>query len=83
MKFNKMKILPLVAKLGDYLKEAFDHYVNMKASGVEVDADMLAIYISDKMKDWTPKFNGKELLDPETRDATARFVAGIAFNLAK
>ena len=83
MSFNKMKMLPLVAKLGEYLKDAFDHYVEMKAKGVEVDADTVAVFMAEHMKSWDPKISGKQLLDPETRKAACRFVAGVATNLAK
>jgi hypothetical protein len=83
MSFNKMKMLPLVAKLGEYLKEAFDHYVEMKAAGVEVDADTVAAFMAEQMKSWEPKISGKDLLDSDTRKAACRFVAGVATNLAK
>lgn len=83
MSFNKMKMLPLVAKLGEYLNKAFDHYVEMKAKGIEVDADAVAAFMADQMKSWDPKMNDKSLLDPETRKAACRFVAGVATNLAK
>jgi hypothetical protein len=83
MKFNKMKMLPLVAKLGEYLNKAFDHYVQMKANGVEVDADTLAAFMADQMTSWDPELSGKKLLDPTTRKAVCRFVAGVAINIAK
>ena len=83
MGFNKMKMLPLVAKLGEYLKEAFDHCVEMEAKGIKIDPDTVSIFMSDQMKGWNPKLNGKELLDPDTRKAACRFVAGVAFNLSK
>ncbi len=83
MKFNKMKMLPLVAKLGEYLNKAFDHYVEMQANGVEIDADTLATFMADQMESWDPAISGKKLLDPTTRKAACRFVAGVAFNLAK
>ena len=83
MSFNKMKMLPLVAKLGEYLKEAFDHYVEMKAKGIEVNADTVSAFMAEQMKSWDPQINNKTLLDPETRKAACRFVAGVATNLAK
>lgn len=82
MKFNKAKLLPLVIKLGDYLKQGFDHYVELKASGVEVDPDLIAAFISAKMDDWSPQINGKDILDPDTKEAAVRFVSGVAFNMA-
>jgi len=82
MKFNKAKLLPLVIKLGDYLKQGFDHYVELKASGVEVDPDLISAFISTKMEDWSPQLNGKDILDPDTKEAAVRFVSGVAFNMA-
>ncbi len=83
MKFNKMKMLPLVAKLGEYLNTAFDHYVDMKSKGVELDADSLATFMDQQMSSWNPKISNKHLLDPTTRKSVCRFVAGVAVNLAK
>lgn len=82
MKFNKAKLLPLVIKLGDYLKQGFDHYVELKASGVEVDPDLISAFISTKMEDWSPQINGKDILDSDTKEAAVRFVSGVAFNMA-
>jgi len=82
MKFNKAKLLPLVIKLGDYLKQGFDHYVELKASGVEVDPDLISAFISTKMEVWSPQLNGKDILDPDTKEAAVRFVSGVAFNMA-
>tara|TARA_Y100000034_G_C6881633_1_gene404116 strand:- start:676 stop:927 length:252 start_codon:yes stop_codon:yes gene_type:complete len=83
MKFNKVKLLPLVAQLGDFLKEGFEHYVSLKAAGMDVDPDIIALVIEEKMKDWNPMIGDKVLLDPDTRTAAARFVGGVAFNLAQ
>ena len=83
MKFSKSKLIPLVLRLGDYLKEGFDHYVALKSSGVEVDPDIISLFIAEQMSDWHPKINGKEILDSETKHAAARFVGGVAYNLQK
>ena len=82
-KFNKAKLLPLVIKLGDFLKEGFDQYVVLKASGMEPNAEVLAAFILVKMDTWNPTLGGKTLMDSETKEACARFVGGVACNLAK
>jgi hypothetical protein len=82
-KFNKAKLLPLVMKLGDFLKEGFDQYVTLKASGLHPDADVLAAFILIKMDPWDPKMAGKTLFDDDTKEACARFLGGVAYNLAK
>jgi hypothetical protein len=83
MSFNKMKMLPLVAKLGEYLQEAFEYYVRLRATDASVDADTIAAFMAMKMESWDPEINGKKLLDSETRKAACRFVAGVAVNMAK
>jgi hypothetical protein len=82
-KFDKGKLFPLVLKLGDFLKKAFDHYTQLKIAGCEVDVDTLAAFVYIQMGRWEPKVGTKYLLDDETKHAAARFVAGIAMNMAK
>jgi hypothetical protein len=81
-KFSRTKLIPLIMKLGDYLKKGFDHYTQLKIAGSEVDVDLLTAFISRQMDSWNPKMGKKILLDPETKIAAARFLAGVAFNLA-
>jgi hypothetical protein len=83
MKWNPMAMLPLVGKLGEYLKEGFEHYVALLASGQKLSPDMLAVFLCMKMASWNPQISGKNLLDDETRQAAARFLAGVAINMAK
>lgn len=80
--FKAAAIIPLVTKLGDYLKQGMDHYAALKNSGAVANPDVLAIFIHEKMKDWDPKVGKKDLLDAETRLAGARFLAGIAINIS-
>jgi hypothetical protein len=81
MKFNISAFLPLVMKLGDYLKSGFEHYVALKASGTELSADMLGAFIAAQMGTWHPDFQGKKLLDEDTRQAAGRFLAGVILNM--
>jgi hypothetical protein len=83
MSFSKITMIPLVSKLGDYFSMAFEEYVKVKATGAPVDVDNVALFIEEKMKEWDPQIKGKILLDPATRKAASRFVAGVAFNLSK
>jgi hypothetical protein len=83
MKFSKAKLIPLVLRLGDYLKEGFEHYVALKSSGVDVDADIISLFVAEQMSEWNPTISGKELLDSETKQAAAKFVGGVAYNLSK
>ena len=83
MTFSKAKLIPLIMKLGDYLKSGMDHYIELKAAGVAVDADIVGIFINEQLKSWHPKIAGKMLLDDETRSACARFLGGLVVNISK
>lgn len=74
------KFLPLVSQMGQYLKMAADHYADLRAAGKEAGPDVVALFLRAKLESWRPKAAGKELLDAPTRDAAARFLAGVAVN---
>lgn len=80
--FATSKVLPLVMQLGNYLKTGVDHYATVKASGVAIDADLLSIYLHAQMSSWDPVLSGNHLIDEPTRAAAARFLAGVAVNVA-
>ena len=81
--FNKASLLPLVAKLGEYLQKGFDHYVAVKAQGEAPTREALQQFLFLQMHSWEPEFQGKKLLDEETKKAAICFVTGIAFNMAR
>lgn len=76
------KFIPLVSQLGQYLKMAASHYADLRAAGKEAGPDVVAMFLRVKLEDWNPTVSGKALLDAPTRDAAARFLAGIAVNFA-
>ncbi len=82
-RFDKGKLFPLVLKLGEFLKKAFEHYTLLRIAGSEIDADTLTAFVYVQMGRWEPKVGSKYLLDDETKHAAARFVAGVAMNMAK
>ena len=81
-KFNAADLLPLAAKLGSYVKLGVEHYGAMRAAGLDVTPELLAGFLSAKMDGWNPKVSDRKLLDPATKQAGARFLSGIVFNLA-
>jgi hypothetical protein len=81
--FDKSSMVPLVLKLGEFLKKGFDHYVQLRLAGVEVSRDMLGLFIEAQMDNWNPKLGRKEMLDPSTKKAAAQFIAGVAYNMAQ
>lgn len=80
--FQMGKILPHLTQIGNYLKLGIDHYADLRAAGKAAGPDLVALYLEEKMKAWDPIVNDKKLLDPETRKAAARFLAGLAINLS-
>ena len=81
--FPQTKLVPLIIKLGDFLKQGYEHSEELQGLGNLVDADTLSIFIRQKMDTWNPVINEKEILDDKTKDAASRFLAGIAINLTK
>jgi len=79
---NMAKLLPLVTKLGEYLKMGADHYSDLRSAGKEAGPEVVAVFLRMKIESWDPKLNNKSLLDDETKDAAARFLAGVACNFA-
>lgn len=82
MKFDTSAMIPLVAKLGQFLRSGFDQYVVLRGSGIEPSPEMVSAFLETKMCTWNPRIRGKEVLDDETRAACARFLGGVAFNIA-
>lgn len=74
------KFLPIAQQIGSYLKMGMDHYADLRAAGKAASPDIVAMYLRVKMQDWDPQVGGKSLLDNATRDAGARFLAGVAIN---
>lgn len=83
MKVKVTQFLPLVSQLGNYLKTGIDHYADLRSAGNEAGPDIIAVFLEDKMSSWDPKVNGSSLLDPDTRSAAARFLAGVAVNFTR
>ena len=74
-------LLPSLVHLGTYFSEGMEHYISLRASGIEIDADVLAMFIHSKMEGWKPTVKGKPILDHETAVAASRFLSGVIINL--
>ena len=73
--------LLILKRLGDFLQEAVKHAAVISATGMTPTPEMVALWLEDQMKDWNPQIKGRKLADPDTRQAAARFLAGVACNL--
>ena len=82
MKFDASAMIPLVAKLGQYLRSGFDQYVTLRSAGIEPSPELVSAFLETKMHTWNPRIRGQEVLDEDTRAACARFLGGVAFNIA-
>lgn len=74
------KFLPLAQQIGNYLKMGMDHYADLRAAGKDASPEVVTFFLRAKMATWDPQVGGKSLLDDATRDAGARFLAGVAIN---
>jgi hypothetical protein len=82
MQFSPASLIAIAPQLASYLKQAVDHYAALRAAGKDASVVVIAAYLAEKMADWNPKVGSVELLDPETRQAASRFLAGVAVNIA-
>lgn len=76
------KLIPLVSQLGAYVKMGMDHYADLRSAGKDAGPEVVAMFLEMRMAEWDPKVGDKTLLDPETKRAAARFLAGVAVNFA-
>lgn len=83
MTFSPASLIAIAPQLGLYLKQAVDHYAMLRSSGKEVSVEIVTMFLSGKMADWSPEIAGVSLLDDETRHAAARFLSGVAVNIAR
>ena len=79
--FSAAALLPLVARLGDFLRSAGERAKRAVASGAAVAPDVIAAELEREMAGWKPTIGVREVLDAETRRAAARFLAGVAVNV--
>jgi hypothetical protein len=76
------KFLPLVMELGKYLSMGLDHYADLREARKAADPEIICAFLRVKIDRWDPEVSGRKILDPVTKDAGARFLAGIACNVA-
>jgi hypothetical protein len=74
--------LLLLKRMGELLQSGIEQVALLRASGVEINADLIGIWLEQQMGDWDPSIKGKHLLDAPTKRAAARFLAGVACNLS-
>jgi hypothetical protein len=82
MQFDTFAFLPIIQKLGLFLKQAGEHYDQLSQVGSHASPEVISAFLLASMDTWNPKVKGVAALDPETKQAAARFLGGVAYNLA-
>jgi hypothetical protein len=82
MQFDTFTFLPIIQKLGVFLKQAGEHYDQLSQVGTHASPEVISAFLQASMDNWNPKIKGVQALDPETKQAAARFLGGVAYNLA-
>lgn len=83
MKLTTAALLPALGEMREFLVLAVDAVEQNLERGNRPTPDAVANYLTAKMQRWEPKVHGIPMLDDATRQAGARFLAGIACNLLK
>ncbi len=88
MKLNSFKMLPFARELLSFIQEGIDAgSVIIDTKGVSISSEDIQKQIAEKltlkMKNWKPKYEGKDVLDDQTKLAGARFLSGVAYGLLK
>lgn len=79
--FSTSALFPHLVQLGSYLKQAADHYADVRSAGRDLGPEALALWVEGKMATWDPVVGTRHLLDDETRRAGARLISGLVCNL--
>ena len=77
--FPKTQLIPLIIKLGDFLKIGYDK----RLENTSISQEDLAVIIEAAMTTFEPKINGAKVLDDKTKKHCALFLAGVAINMTK
>lgn len=78
-----LAMLQVGQRIMTLVRSAVEHYAVITAMGGKVDEESLASFIEKEAGDWDPVIKGRRLLrNPDTRKAGARFLAGIAYEVA-
>ncbi len=72
-------VLTMLKDFGGHLLATRDHAQGLPSIGV----DELTVFVARRMEGWRPEYKGVELADEPTRQAAARFIAGVAVALVK
>ena len=82
MGMNIATLLPALMRLREFLEVGVEHATMLRGQQGGVDVGVVAAFLFVKMESWNPSMAGVSVVDDETKQACARFLAGIATNIA-
>lgn len=75
-------LFPALLALRGHLEAALSHAMALRVASGRVDVLDVTDHIASHMTEWDPTIAGVRVIDPDTRAAFARGLAGVATNIA-
>ena len=82
-KFKPSMLVGMPPKLISLVQTGVQHYGSLRAAGMEVSPEIVAVYLDGHAATWNPEVQGKAVLDDDTKTAGCRFLGGLACNLGE
>ena len=79
--FKPSMLAALLPKLLALVQSGVSQYGSLRAAGLEVSPEIIAMYLGAQVEGWNPTVQGTPVLDHETKIAGCRFLGGVACNL--
>lgn len=80
-RISMTEVLPVLMRLSSYIKVGLDHYIQLKASGVEINPELLAAFLETQLHGWSPEIKGVDVLGGDAKHHLALFLASVIFNI--
>lgn len=79
--FKPTMLAAMLPKLIFLVQTGVKHYGDLRAAGMDVDPEIVALHLSAHVEGWNPAVQGTPVLDADTKLAGCRFLGGLACNL--
>ena len=81
--FKPTMLASMLPRLIALVQQGVRHYGDLRAAGLEVDPEIVALHLGSHVEAWNPTVQGTPVLDHETKIAGCRFLGGLACNLGE
>tara|TARA_E500000331_G_scaffold329196_1_gene349549 strand:- start:80 stop:328 length:249 start_codon:yes stop_codon:yes gene_type:complete len=81
IKLKYTDIMPLAMSLYRHLQNSISDAASRKIENI--DPELFAKEINERIKEWNPKINKKTIFDEKTRLHCAHLIAGITLNVLR